>query len=174
MFSLFENVKDKVIAAKQHFKKGARSYLEIVFANQSLLKEYVSNGNVPLGNKNQISDLIQEAFEDIGDISSIKPLLIEGTPYLTNQWIVIFKNTDDPNLESKIPRFTQVGDNKEEPTITKVQEELPKENIPVSNLEENPKENTETLANLDTMMISTEEATKKNDETDDKLKSLHI
>ncbi|CAG8795402.1 5623_t:CDS:1, partial [Dentiscutata erythropus] len=46
MSSLFENVKDKVIAAKQHLKKGAHSYLEIIFVNQDLLKEYASNGVV--------------------------------------------------------------------------------------------------------------------------------
>ncbi|CAG8793959.1 13457_t:CDS:1, partial [Dentiscutata erythropus] len=61
-----------------------------------------------------------------------------------------------------------------EPTITEVQEELPKKNISVPNLEENPKENAENLTNLDTMMIYTEEVTKKNDETDDKLKSFYI
>ncbi|CAG8684857.1 11005_t:CDS:2, partial [Dentiscutata erythropus] len=60
----------------------------------------------------------------------------------------------------------------EEPTITEVQEELSKENIPVSNQEETPKENTENLANLDTMIIYAEEVTKKNDETDNKRISL--
>ncbi|CAG8653064.1 20304_t:CDS:2, partial [Dentiscutata erythropus] len=145
----------KVIAAKQHFKKGTHSHLEIIFANQNLLKEYANNGmmilgktyygyipmdarksflpvkirNVPLGDKNQISNLIQEAFEDIGNISSIKPLL----NYLDFRIII------------------------KEPTITEVQEELLKENIPVSNLEENPKENAKNSANLDIMMMHTEE-----------------
>ncbi|CAG8803824.1 11651_t:CDS:2, partial [Dentiscutata erythropus] len=62
----------------------------------------------------------------------------------------------------------------EEPTITEVQEELPKENIPVPNLKKKSKKNAENLANLDTIMIHTEEVTKKNDKTDDKLKSLYI
>ncbi|CAG8817292.1 24337_t:CDS:1, partial [Dentiscutata erythropus] len=52
--------------------------------------------------------------------------------------------------------------------------ELPKENIHVSNLKENSKENAKNLANLDTMIIHIEEITKKNNETDDKLKSLYI
>ncbi|CAG8518898.1 11215_t:CDS:2 [Dentiscutata erythropus] len=106
MFSLFENVKDKVIAAKQYLKKDTRSHLEIIFANQILLKKYTSNGK--------------------------------------------------------------------EPTITEIQEELPKENIPVSNLEENPKENAKDLANLDIIMMYTEEVIKKNDENNNKLESLHI
>ncbi|CAG8826706.1 4069_t:CDS:2, partial [Dentiscutata erythropus] len=75
---------------------------------------------------------------------------------------------------SSPPQKTPVLSLQEELTITEVQEELPKKNIPVPNLEEIPKENTENLANLDTMIIYTEEVTKKNDETDDKLKSLYI
>ncbi|CAG8786417.1 12644_t:CDS:2, partial [Dentiscutata erythropus] len=84
------------------------------------------------------------------------------------------RKTREERLISSSPQKTPVLPLQEEPTITEVQEELPKENIPVPNLEENPKENAENLANLDTMMIHSEEVTKKNDETDDKLKSLYI
>ena len=109
--SLYENAKNDIVAIKQHLKKGSRSQLEIIFANHDLLKEYAVKGvrifnrtytgyiptdarrsflsvkvrNVPLGDKNKVSELIQEAFEDIGKVVSIKPLLIEGTPYLTDQ-----------------------------------------------------------------------------------------
>ncbi|CAG8599033.1 25109_t:CDS:2 [Dentiscutata erythropus] len=85
MFSLFENIKDKVIAAKQHLKKEVRK-------------------------------------------------------------------TKEERLISSPQQKTPVLPLQKEPTITEVQEELPKENIPVPNLEENPKENAENLANLDTMM----------------------
>ena len=109
--SLYENAKNDIVAIKQHLKKGSRSQLEIIFANHDLLKEYAVKGvrifnrtytgyipsdarrsflsvkvrNVPLGDKNKVSELIQEAFEDIGKVVSIKPLLNEGTPYLTDQ-----------------------------------------------------------------------------------------
>jgi hypothetical protein len=138
MASLYEEVKQDIIAAKQHFKRGSRSHLEIIFTNKEKLKHYAINGikilnytyfgyiptdlrksflsvklrNVQLGDKDIISSLIKEAFEDIGQIASIKPLLIEGTPYLTDQWLIIFETTEDPELEGRIPRFTHLGDNK--------------------------------------------------------------
>jgi len=64
--------------------------------------------NMPLGNKEALSDSIKDAFEDIGKITSIKPLLIESIFYLTDQWIMIFETTKDPYLEDKIPRFTHI------------------------------------------------------------------
>ena len=138
MASLFENIKLDIIAAKQHLTKGVRTHLEIIFTNEEKLRFYTTKGinilnktyygyilidmrksflpvkirNMPLGNKEALSDSIKDAFEDIGKITSIKPLLIEGTPYLTDQWIVIFETTEDPYLEDKIPRFTHIWDNK--------------------------------------------------------------
>ncbi|CAG8654574.1 27496_t:CDS:2, partial [Dentiscutata erythropus] len=122
MSSLFENIKDKVIAAKQHLKKGTCSHLKIIFTNH--------------------------------------------IPTNAHKSFLLVKIRNVP-LDPVLPL-------QKEPTITEIQEELPKENIPVPNLEENPKENAENLANLDTIMIYTEEVTKKNDKTDDKLKSLYI
>ena len=110
MASLYEEMRSDIIATKQHFKKGLRSHLEIVFPNQEWLEHYTTNGikifnenyygyiptdakksfllvkvrNVMLGNKKYISNLVKEVFEDFGKISSIKPLLIEGTPYMTD------------------------------------------------------------------------------------------
>ena len=75
-----------------------------------------------LGNKEYISNLVKEVFEDFGKISSIKPLLIEGTPYMTDQQIIIFDNTDDPELETRIPRFTSIEDNR----VTTEWKEAPK------------------------------------------------
>jgi hypothetical protein len=134
MTSLFESVKFDITAAKQHFTKGVRTHLEIIFTDKEKLGYYATKGinilnrtyygyipvdmrksflpvkvrNVPLGNKEALSDTIKDAFEDIGKIASIKPLLIEGTPYLTDQWIIIFETTEDPCLEDKIPRFTHI------------------------------------------------------------------
>src|SRR5260363_82422 len=68
--------------------------------------------NVPLGDKDEISDALRYAFENIGNVSSIRPLLIEGTPYLSNQWIVIFDTTGRLFFRGKNPRFTHIWDNK--------------------------------------------------------------
>jgi hypothetical protein len=138
MTSMFEHVKYDVSAAKQHFTKGKRTHLELTFVNAEVRKYYATNGinienktyygyvptdgrktflpvkcrNVPLGNKLDISDALQKAFEYVGKIASIKPLLIDGTPYATDQWIIIFETTNDPEIENNIPRFTYVMDNK--------------------------------------------------------------
>ena len=138
MTSMFEHVKYDVSAAKQHFTKGKRSHLELTFVNAETRRYYATHGinienktyygyvptdgrktflpikcrNVPLGNKLDISDALQRAFEDVGKIASIKPLLIDGTPYATDQWIIVFETTNDPELENNIPWFTYVMDNK--------------------------------------------------------------
>jgi hypothetical protein len=138
MVSLHETAGHDIVAAKPHIKKGTRTHLELVFASQEKLKQYATKGveifnktyfgyiptdsrksfltvkirNVPLGNKETISDEIKKAFGNIGKVVSIKPLLIEGTPYLTDQWIVTFETTEDPDLEEKIPRFYIFMDNK--------------------------------------------------------------
>ena len=135
---MFEHVKYDVSAAKQHFTKGKRTHLELTFIDAEVRKFYATNGinienktyfgyvptdgrktflpikcrNVPLGNRLDISDALLSAFEDVGKIASIKPLLIDGTPYATDQWIIVFETTHDPELENNIPRFTYVLDNK--------------------------------------------------------------
>ncbi|CAG8468741.1 7546_t:CDS:2 [Racocetra fulgida] len=40
--------------------------------------------NNSLGSKEEITTFIKDAFEDIGKIVSIKSLVIEETPYLTD------------------------------------------------------------------------------------------
>src|SRR5690242_16195555 len=138
MVSLHETAGSDIIAAKPHINKGARTHLELVFSSNEKLKRYASEGiqifnriyfgyipsdarrsflpikirNVPLGDKNLISEEIKKAFDNIGKIASIKPLLIEGTPYLTDQWIITFETTDDTELEERIPRFYILMDNK--------------------------------------------------------------
>jgi hypothetical protein len=53
-----------------------------------------------------------KTFENFRKITAIKPLLIEGTSYATDQWVIIFKTTDDPELEARIPCYTFLWDNK--------------------------------------------------------------
>jgi hypothetical protein len=138
MVSLYETAGRDIVAAKPHINRGARTHLELIFTSKDKLKLYATRGveifnrsyygyiptdtrrsflsvkirNVPLGNKEHISEEIKEAFNDIGKIASIKPLLIEGTPYLTDQWIITFETTDDSDLEERIPRFYILLDNK--------------------------------------------------------------
>jgi hypothetical protein len=138
MISLYENVGKDIIAAKPHISKGSRTHLEIIFKSEDKLKEYATKGveifnrtyygfiptdnrrsflpvkirNVPLNDKNLISEAIKDAFDGVGKIASIKPLLIEGTPYLTDQWIIIFDTTNDSDLENRIPRFYILQENK--------------------------------------------------------------
>ncbi|CAG8725500.1 7552_t:CDS:2, partial [Gigaspora rosea] len=40
----WSNVKNDIVAAKQHFRKGSRSHLEIVFTDQEKLKKYATKG----------------------------------------------------------------------------------------------------------------------------------
>ncbi|CAG8566998.1 25221_t:CDS:2, partial [Gigaspora rosea] len=97
---MFKTARYDINAAKQHFNKGKRSHIEIIFKNKETLKKYVSKGlmikertyfgyiptdakktyfsikcrNVPLGNKDEISNSSYNAFECIGEVSSIRPL----------------------------------------------------------------------------------------------------
>ena len=111
MVSLFETAGGDILAAKPHIHRGVCTHLELVFVNKEKFKLYATRGvenfnkvyygyiptdarrsflsvkirNVPLGNKEEISYEIQAAFGDVGKIASIRPLLIEGTSYLTDQ-----------------------------------------------------------------------------------------
>src|SRR5260364_419448 len=91
MTSIFEHVKYDVSTAKQHFTKGKCSHLELTFVNAETRRYNATHGinienktyygyvptdsrktfllikcrNVPLGNKLDISDALQRAFEDV-------------------------------------------------------------------------------------------------------------
>src|SRR5260364_67974 len=132
MEDLFKTASYDINAAKQHFNKGKRSHIEIIFKDKATLQKYAAKGlmikgrtyfgyiptnarksyhsikcrNVLLGDKDEISDALRNAFENIGNVLSIRPLLIEGTLYLSDQWVVVFDTTDDSSLEERIPRFT--------------------------------------------------------------------
>src|SRR5260363_66426 len=138
MESLFNTVKYDICASKQQNARGRRTHLEVVFKDRDTLKQYAARGieimkrtyyghipvdarktfmsikcrNVQLGNKNKVSDALVDAFSNVRKIVAIKPLLIEGTPYISDQWIITFESTDDSDLEARIPRFTHVWDNK--------------------------------------------------------------
>ena len=53
-----------------------------------------------------------EAFQNLGLITSIKPLLFESILVCSDQQIISFETTDDPDLSSRIPRSTYIGDYK--------------------------------------------------------------
>lgn len=136
--ALYAKIGDDLIAAKPHYKRGKRLYLEVIFTSPEKQQMYAARGivifkqtllgyipvnlrcsflpvrlrNVPMGHKDRISNLIKEATEDFGKISSIKPMVYEGTPVCTNQWIVIFETTEDPDLIKRIPRYTHIWDQK--------------------------------------------------------------
>ena len=121
MASLFESTKYDISAAKAHFTKGTRTHLEVTFIDKDKQRHYAAKGleilrktyygyipvdtrktflqvrckNVPIGNKNDITEALRESFESFGNIVSIKPMLIEGTPYVSDQWIITFETTED-------------------------------------------------------------------------------
>src|SRR6185295_4957077 len=108
--------------------KNRRTHLEVVFSDENKQQQYAAEGvtifkqtlqgyipinirrnflsvrirNTPMGRKEFISDQIREAFQDIGVISSIKPLIHKGTSVMLDQWVIIFETTDDPDLTSRL------------------------------------------------------------------------
>ena len=132
--SLAVSLGEDLIAAKTHMSRGKRTSLEIVLKNKEKVQYYAAKGislfkqtffgyipinlnrsfltiklkNTPMGNITNISDSILLAFQDIGQIDSIKPLLFEGTSICTDQWLVTFETTEDPDLVSRIPRSTHI------------------------------------------------------------------
>src|SRR5690242_13240580 len=129
---------DDLTAAKPVITKNRRTHLEIILPNEEKQQFYAAEGltvfqqtlqgyipvnirrnflsvrlrNAPMDKKEHISEKIKEAFQDIGTISSIKPLVYKGTSVLSDQWVVIFETTEDPDLPSRISRFTDIWDHK--------------------------------------------------------------
>ncbi|CAG8540920.1 16340_t:CDS:2 [Racocetra fulgida] len=62
-------------------------------------------GNIPIDFQEDITKEIKNTLEHVGKISSIKPLVFEGTSILSNQWVVIFDISDDPDIPKQMPRF---------------------------------------------------------------------
>ncbi|CAG8711222.1 5500_t:CDS:2, partial [Cetraspora pellucida] len=59
-----------------------------------------------------ISNEVLEAFQDIKQIASINPLFFEGTTVCSDQWLITFETTDDPELSIRIPRNTHINNHK--------------------------------------------------------------
>jgi hypothetical protein len=136
--ALAASIGGDLLAAKTHIAKGKRSLLEIILKDKDKVQKYAAEGislfkqtlfgyipinlkrsfltiklkNTPMGNKETVGKQIQEAFRDIGQISAIKPLFYEGTSVCSDQWLVTFETTEDPQLSSRIPRSTHVGDHR--------------------------------------------------------------
>src|SRR5207244_3736092 len=64
--------------------------------------------NTPLGSLNYVNNLILEAFQDFGTIASIKPLFFEGTTVLSDQWLITFETTDNPDVAQRLSRTTHL------------------------------------------------------------------
>ncbi|CAG8730000.1 1305_t:CDS:2 [Dentiscutata erythropus] len=79
---LYSKIGTDFISAKPHFVKGTYSYLELIFAKNIRLRK------VSIAKREEISKEIQEVFRNIGTILAIKPLLYEGTPIQSDQWVV--------------------------------------------------------------------------------------
>ncbi|CAG8720192.1 20177_t:CDS:2 [Racocetra fulgida] len=97
------------IGAVPRHTKGKWTHLEIVFTDEEKQHHYATEGIGWKGsdsNKKIISERIRKAFDDVGYIKSIKSLVYKNTPFCTNQWIILFDKTEDPNLEQRIPRHT--------------------------------------------------------------------
>ena len=126
------------IGAKPHFVRGTRMYLEIIFADEQKMRKYAKEGidifqqtfygyissrsnqellsvrlrRVPITDKEVITEEIKEVFENVGTIKAIKPLLYEGTPIQSDQWVIIFDITEDSKLTQRIPRYINILDQK--------------------------------------------------------------
>ncbi|RIB24650.1 hypothetical protein C2G38_2168076 [Gigaspora rosea] len=127
-----------ILGLKPHFTKGIRTHLGIIFKsydnvqknstegislfNQTFLGYIPTNSrnsyllvklkNVPIDFQESITKEIKDTFEHVGKISSIKPLVFEGTSILSNQWVVIFDITNDPDITKRLPRFITIMDQK--------------------------------------------------------------
>ncbi|CAG8590234.1 8561_t:CDS:2, partial [Cetraspora pellucida] len=132
------NLCDDRAGAKLHFVKGTRMYLEIIFTDEQKMREYTKKGidmfqqtfydhissrtnqdllsvrlrRVPIMDKDTISEEIKWAFDEVGTIMAIKPLLYEGTPIQSDQWGIIFDITEDAKLAERMPRYVNIIDQK--------------------------------------------------------------
>src|SRR5690242_8119400 len=75
-----------------------------------------------MGDTKLISNHIVKAFHDMGQIASVKPLFYEGTTVCSDQWLITFETTDDPEIASRIPRTTHISNHK----VTTEWKEAPK------------------------------------------------
>ena len=48
----------------------------------------------------------------MGQVVSIKPLFFEGTTVCSDQWLVTFEITEDPDLATRLPRSIHIDEHK--------------------------------------------------------------
>ncbi|CAG8530817.1 17622_t:CDS:2 [Cetraspora pellucida] len=77
---------------------------------------------MPIEDTKKISNQVLNAFQYVGQITSIKPLMFEGTTVCSDQWLMAFETTEDSDLLFKIPRSTHISNHK----ITTKWREAPK------------------------------------------------
>src|ERR1043165_668623 len=65
-----------------------------------------------MGDSKSIENFILEAFKDIGQVVFIKPLFFEGTTVCSDQWLVTFEITEDPDLATRLLRSTHIDEHK--------------------------------------------------------------
>ena len=111
-------------------------FLEVILKNKEKLQQYASEGiplfrqtlfgyipvnirrsfltvklrGTPMGESKSIGNFILEAFRDMGQVVSIKPLFFEGTTVCSDQQLIIFEITEDPDLATRLPRSTHIDE----------------------------------------------------------------
>src|SRR6185436_9961892 len=67
---------------------------------------------MPLGDTKFISNQIIEAFQDVGQIALVKPLLFEETNFCSDLWLITFETTEDPDITKRIRTNIHIGSHK--------------------------------------------------------------
>jgi hypothetical protein len=68
--------------------------------------------NMPIYNRQVLSDLLFKTFKGVCPIASIKLLVYTSTQFLSDQWIVSLDITNKKSIISKIPRVTNIYNHK--------------------------------------------------------------
>jgi len=132
--ALNEKYSKILLGAKFIFTKNGRTHLELIFHSYQEMEIHLARGidllgqnfkgyfasaanrtylnitlrNMPIYNKEVLSDLLYETFEGICPIASIKPLVYTSTQFLSDQWMVSLDITDKESIVAKIPRVTNI------------------------------------------------------------------
>ena len=125
---------EAILGAKFRFTRRGRTHIEVIFGSMRETEWFLSTGlelmgqtirgyfatqddrtfltirlnNMPIYNKDSISETIQDLFTKIAPVRSIRPLVYAGTKFLTDQWLVTLDITDIEHVTTKIPRILDV------------------------------------------------------------------
>jgi hypothetical protein len=94
---------------KNGMEQNFRGYFTSV-ANRTYLN--ITFQNMPIYNKQVLSDLLFKTFEGIYPIASIKSLVYTSTQFLSDQWMVSLDIIDKESIISKILRVTNIHNHK--------------------------------------------------------------